>query len=399
MEIKQPSKVQRLLIIIFAIIGYVCAQAQDNISVGIVNCYPGSDIYELEGHTALHVKGVMYGQPVDIAVNYGLFDFAAPNFVYRFVKGETDYWCGASDWNHFLNVYIRQGRKIVEHPVALDSVQSARLIALIQENLLPQNRVYRYNYVKDNCATRPLRIVELALGDTIVMPQPAGDDAKDTTFREVMRRYHKNYPWYQFGIDLALGSGIDYPITAREKTFAPIVLDKQLQDATVNGKPLTSDPVTIYAGTDQSVLPPTPWYATPLAVAWTLFALLLIVTFHDQRKRKVTRWIDALLFGIYGVAGLLLTFLIFVSVHEATSPNWLYLWLNPLCLVVPTLIWLKKFNKAIISYHFINFALILIMIAVWPLTGQSGNYAFIPLIGCDLMRSANAIIIYFRNKK
>lgn len=390
---------QRLLIIILATIGWTSTYAGDRISVGIVNCYPGSDIYELEGHTALHVKGQIYGQPVDMAVNYGLFDFAAPNFVYRFVKGETDYWCGASDWDFFLNAYTRQGRKIVEHPVLLDSVQSERLVALIQENLLPQNRVYRYNYVKDNCATRPLRVVELAIGDTIIIPEPEGDDVNDRTFREVMRRYHKNYPWYQFGIDLALGSGIDYPISAREKTFAPIVLEKQLQGSTVAGRRLTSDPVILYEGTDQSVMPPTPWYATPLFIGWTLFALILIITLRDQIRRRVTLWIDAILFGIFGIAGLLLTFLIFVSVHEATSPNWLYLWLNPLCLVVPVLIWLKKFKKAIISYHFINFALILIMIAIWPHTGQSGNSAFVPLIGCDLMRSANAILIYYRDKK
>ena len=375
------------------------AMGQDSISAGIVNCYPGSDIYELEGHTALRIKGKIHGQPLDIAVNYGLFDFDAPNFVYRFVKGETDYWCGVIDWDIFLKSYIRQGRRVTEHPIPLDSVQSARLISLLQENMLPQNRVYRYNYVKDNCATRPLRIVERAIGDTIIVPQPEGDDAKDNTFRDVMRRYHANYPWYQLGIDLALGSGIDYPITAREKTFAPIVLDKQLPLATVHGRPLTTEPVVIYPGDGDATMPPTPWYATPLAAGWAIFALLLLATIHDQRRRKVTRWVDATLFGIYGILGLVLTFLIFVSVHEATSPNWLYLWLNPLSLTVPALIWLKKCKNAIISYHFINFALILTMIIVWPCIRQSGNAAFVPLIGADMMRSASTIIIYYRTRK
>lgn len=90
---------QRLLTIIFAAIGWIAAMGQDSISLGIVTCYPGGDIYELEGHTALRIKGMMHGRPMDIAMNYGLFDFDAPNFVYRFVKGETDYMCGAIDWD------------------------------------------------------------------------------------------------------------------------------------------------------------------------------------------------------------------------------------------------------------------------------------------------------------
>ena len=51
---------------------------------------------------------------------------------------------------------------------------------------------------------------------------------------------------------------------------------------------------------------------------------------------------DTIYFNIAGLAGLLLTFLIFVSVHYATSPNWLYLWLNPLCFIGGTLYLDKK---------------------------------------------------------
>lgn len=369
------------------------AQAPDSIRLGIVTCFPGSDVYELEGHTALRIHGRIGGKDVDMAVNYGLFDFAAPNFVYRFVKGETDYWCGASDWERFIYSYKRDGRRVVEHDVPLDSVQAQRLISIINDNLLPWNRVYRYNYVKDNCATRPLRVVERAIGDSIML-QPV---MTDVSFRDVMRHFHKNYPWYQFGIDLALGSGIDYKIDAREQSFAPALLDIQLAEARVGDRPLTGLVEVVNEGSEDVVESPTPWYATPLAVFWALFAVVTLFTIRDIRRRKVTRWLDAVLFGVFGIAGLVLTFLIFVSVHEATSPNWLYLWLNPLCLTVPLLIWLKKCKKIVISYHFINFALIFTMIVAWPLSGQSGNVAFIPLIGCDIMRSFSYLYINLKD--
>ncbi len=380
-------------LLVFAFFG-LRAQAPDSIRLGIVTCFPGNNIYELEGHTALRIHGRVGGHPVDMAVNYGLFDFNAPNFVYRFVKGETDYWCGASDWERFIYPYRRAGRRVVMHDVPLDSVQAQCLLSIVNENLLPWNRVYRYNYVKDNCATRPLRVVERSVGDSILL-NPV---MQDVSFRDVMRHFHQNYPWYQFGIDLALGSGIDYKINAREQAFAPSLLDIQLADASVGGKTLCGDVVVINEGTDV-IDGPTPWYLTPLAVCWTLFFIVMCFTIRDVRHRRVTKWLDAVLFGAFGLAGLILTFLIFVSVHEATSPNWLYLWLNPLALTVPLLIWLKKCKMIVISYHFINFALIFTMIVAWPFTGQSGNVAFIPLLGCDIMRSFSYLYINLKERK
>lgn len=384
-----------LIVSCFSVCMSMSAQTPDSIRLGMVTCYPGSDIYELEGHTALRIHGRLEGRPVDMAVNYGLFDFNAPNFVYRFVKGETDYWCGASEWERFIYPYQRAGRRIVMHDIPLDSLQAQRLIAILKDNLQPWNRVYRYNYVKDNCATRPLRVVERAIGDSISL----GAVLSDVSFRDVMRHFHKNYPWYQFGIDLALGVGIDYKINSREQAFAPAILDVQLADARVGDRMLCDETIVINEGMPDAVDGPTPWYATPLFVFWTLFVIIACITIRDILRYSVTKWLDAFLFGVYGIAGLILTFLIFVSVHEATSPNWLYLWLNPLCLTVPLLIWLKKCKMIVISYHFINFALILIMIVAWPLCGQSGNMAFIPLIGCDIMRSVSYLYINLKRNK
>ena len=72
-------------IILTLLIGNVHLYSQD-IQVSLITCSPGKEIYELEGHTALRIKTPDY----DMAVNYGIFDFNSPNFIYRFVKGETD---------------------------------------------------------------------------------------------------------------------------------------------------------------------------------------------------------------------------------------------------------------------------------------------------------------------
>ncbi|MDE6469076.1 MAG: DUF4105 domain-containing protein [Muribaculaceae bacterium] len=111
-------------------------------SAYFVNVYPGGDIYELEGHSAILVD-IPGREPV--AYNFGVFDFEAPNFVYRFVKGETDYRAVAWPWRPFVMPYIASGRRVVAHKLNFDSEQTARLVELLETNVLPANAVYRYN--------------------------------------------------------------------------------------------------------------------------------------------------------------------------------------------------------------------------------------------------------------
>ena len=384
-----------LVISILALLLHASALSAACVRAGLVVFFPGPEIYELEGHAALHLT-FDDGSP-DVAINYGTFDFNKPNFVYRFVKGETDYWVEAAPWSFFERYYASQGRRIEEHPLMLDSLQLQRLANLIGENLQPQNREYRYNYVKDNCSTRPLKMVEAAAADSIVLPWPSAITKDAKTFREAMRLCHANYPWYQFGIDLALGSGIDYPISAYEHAFAPISLSSQLPGAVLasSGKNITAPVVVINEGHD-ATLPPTPRYLSPMAVACLLLAITLAYTVRDIRRFKITRWFDTALFSVFGLTGLLLSFLVFISVHEATSPNLLLLWLNPLCLIVPAFIWRKKGGKVVFSYQIINFALLMALCLAWPFFGQSGNAAFVPLIACDILRSFNYLYVTSR---
>ena len=356
--------------------------------ISFVNFYPGPDIYELEGHSVLRIQL----PDNDIAISYGTYDFEQPNFVYRFVKGETDYWVTAVPWQYMADNYCRQGRRIVSHRLDLTAGQKQCLINLLTENLRPDNRTYRYNYVKDNCATRPLRIVELALGDSIKFQTTEAPEPGTQTFRSVMRHYHHNYPWYQFGIDLALGSGIDYPLTEREKSFAPVILDRQLYGATIGGKKLV-DSISIINDVhpENAILDPTPWYASPLFISLIVMMIAILMTVRDIRRHKVARWVDAVLFGFFGLAGCVITFLIFISVHEATSPNILLLWLNPLCFIPTVFIWINRCKLIIFSYQIVNFVALMVLLTLSAAGVQSLNYAFYPLILADMVRSISYI--------
>ncbi len=384
---------KRLAVAIVAlIITSICVFAQSDTTVYFANIYAGPKIYELDGHSAIIV--VTPDRP-PVAYNYGVFDFSSPNFVYRFVKGETDY-KAVEEWAApFLNAYEAGGRRIVLHELNLDSAQKAELLRLLSENVRPENATYRYNYVKDNCATRPLDIVEKAAGQKIELAPSVfeAESAWPVTYRSIMRHNHRNYPWYQFGIDIALGSGIDYPLSRREMAFAPVVLDGMMKESTIGGQPLVLESLDNGEQPGAAVDSPTPWYLSPLAVCWTFFTITLIITVRDLRRRKVTRWFDAAYFAVLGLTGCLLTFLIFVSVHEATSPNWLYVWLNPLCLLPVILIWIKKAQKFLVWYQMTNFAVLFVMCAAWPWIPQSANAAFAPLVLAEMMRSFSYVFI------
>lgn len=344
--------------------------------VSLLTALPGEKIYELEGHIGLRI----HSSDDDCIVNWGIFDFNSPGFVYRFVKGETDYLCAAYPTEYFLADYYAQGRMVLEQPLLLDSLQTMRLIALVEENLRPENRVYRYNYVKDNCATRPLQLVEQAIGAPLIAP-----GGETSSFRREMQKYHRDYPWYQFGIDLALGRRLDDEIDRRGMVFAPVRLAEELA-----GNPLVGKAVAY--GTQKVESKPTPWILTPVAVG--LLVLILSVLFWRGRAAKL---FDSLLFGVYGLTGCVLFFLVFVSTHEATSPNLLLLWLNPLCLLGAILPWIKSAKKLKNCYFFLNFALIIVLAILAPLLGRHMNTAFWFFMAADAVRSiANINCIYVK---
>lgn len=383
-----------LISILCAILGFPAMSGAESVSaddvrVSMLTARAGADIYQLEGHTALRIQTPERG---DYVVNWGLFDFAAPNFVYRFVKGETDYMAGAAPTDRFLAMYAHEGRMVVEQELNLTPQEKSRIIELTDRNLMPANRVYRYNYVLDNCATRPLAIVEAAMGDTLVLGQSGLPVEAASTFRNAMRHYHVNYPWYQFGIDLALGSGIDRPISAREVSFSPEALEAMLAGATRPDGAAIVSATHVLTGSEgvSPVLPATPWYLTPMF--WSCIVLLAAFCVSAGRCAVLARIFDTVLYLLFALAGCVIVFLVVISVHEATSPNWLLLWLNPLCFIPVVAVWVKRLEKLLFSYQILNFAFLIVLLILFACGVQSPNPAFIPLIAADGVRAISCIL-------
>ncbi|MDO4972130.1 MAG: DUF4105 domain-containing protein [Bacteroidales bacterium] len=380
-----------LMIVLGACLG-ASAQTDSTIRVSLVTMYPGSEVYELYGHTELRV----IDEHGDYFFNYGLFDFNAPGFVYRFVKGETDYLCGAIPASFALRGY--EGRRVVEQELNLTPAQAQQVRDLLFENAKPENATYRYKFVTDNCATRPRDIIEAALGDAMTY-HPA--DSVNVTYRDMMHRYNGNYSWNRLGIDLALGCNLDTVITYRQTMFAPLVLMDAVSRATVktaNGgeAPLVKSTLTLIDGPEEGLVePPTPWWASPLMMALVLLALTVGVSVRDYRRLKVSRWFDIVLFVPYALFGCVMFFLVFVSIHEFTSPNYHALWLHPLYVLLAVLPWIAKAEKTLKAVHAANIVwlAVLVLLLATGILSQEIPLIFYLLMVVPIVRSISYLLI------
>lgn len=354
------------------------------LTVSLITCWPGPEIYELCGHEAVRIQGADF----DSVWNFGLFDFTEPNFVYRFVKGETDYCVGGYPFSHFLPEYISRGSRVEEQVLNLTPEQAKRLRLLLQKKSLPPANRYRYNYIRNNCSTQIADLLDSVSNGEIVY----NDSLRFGSFREAMSHYHQNYPWYQFGINLALGSELDRPLTQREEFFVPVELNRYVGSARLaDGTPLVKNTYVLNQGRDDAVLPPTPWYLGPLFWSLVVLAVTVAVMIYDIKSRSITKWWYAVYFGLAGIAGCVTTFLVFISSHAATSPNMLILWLNPLQLIIPIFIWDRRFRAAVKAMMWINVCVAAVMLVFWPIYtgGQSRLASFLILIASDLLLAIN----------
>ena len=105
----------------------MATQKRDSIVVSLLTAWPGPEVYQLCGHSAIRIRGA----EVDSVWNYGVFDFDEPNFVYRFVKGETDYMlvCYPTMW--FMPEYLSEGRKVLEQDLNLTQDEAWKLRSLL----------------------------------------------------------------------------------------------------------------------------------------------------------------------------------------------------------------------------------------------------------------------------
>lgn len=304
---------------------------QDSVDISLITCSPGTEIYQLYGHTALRVREVRQGRRSDWVFNYGTFSFKQKNFVWRFMLGETDYELGVLPYGYFYEEYVREGRAIEEQRLNLTPAEEKALVDALTLNLQPENSTYRYNFFYNNCTTRALRIIEENVKGKVVWPKAE----TGVTLRDIVRQYAQVSPWNCFGQDLVLGAEADRPADVHAQMFAPLyakhyVEQTRIVDENGNERFLAAPPLTLLPAvpmpTDNSAL-------TPMVVFTLLLLFAVALTAYEWVKKKYLWQFDVLLQLSQGLAGCIVAFLFFFSAHPAVGSNYLVSLFNPLPLL------------------------------------------------------------------
>jgi hypothetical protein len=352
-------------------------QLSSGAQVSILTCDPGEEVYSMYGHTAIRVSDPMQG--IDVVFNYGVFSFDSPNFLYRFAKGQTDYMIVSQRFSSFLPEYIEDQRSVYEQVLNLSAEGKDQLFQALRTNALPENRLYRYNFFMDNCATRVRDMIEQNSGGNVSFDQ----SQTGRSYRQLIDEYHHSFRWIDLGIDLVIGEKAEKQVSAYAQMFLPEYLKDQLGKAqiTLDGKTqalvLETRTLLEYPNSKQHAALPLPTI---------LFGVLfLLVTFFSVRaylNKRTLSSLDVWLFALAGFSGLIIGWVSLFSEHPAVRPNFNLFWAFPPHLLFAFL-WMKKKWRPVTKYYFWVAGLLLI---VSIFSGQIFNRAAYLIIFTLLVR-------------
>ena len=292
------------------------------IYISLLSCSPGEELYARYGHTAIRLQDTE--NHIDAVFNYGVFSFNTDNFYWKFVKGETYYQLGIEPTRFFLEDYDQEKRPVYEQYINLTDSQALAFAQALAINYRPENRSYLYNFVFDNCATRPYNMLKRVFGDTIVSSYT---DWEGCTYREYLQHYTRPHSWEDFAINMIFGRRADIPMHGEDRLFLPEGLMFFLQSATLSdGTPVVRVEDQLPSSIDQHpkpfVIAEVPWYKT-WYVGFAVFVLLMLwFNLVDLRRNKWSWYIDAPFILIYVIFFAIAIFLTFFSIHPLVGFNW-----------------------------------------------------------------------------
>ena len=309
------NKIRLYLIGLLAAISSV-TQAQalsDSARISLVTCAPGEELYARFGHTALRVYDPE--NKLDVVFNYGIFDFNTDHFYWKFVRGETWYELGCTSMRWFLLEYEQEKRAVYQQELLLTPEEREALWQALIVNAQPENKQYLYNFVFDNCATRPYHLIDKACRDSI---SSSYTGYTGETYRTFIRHYTGRYSWSNAGINLLFGRRADQPMNSEQRLFLPEELMLYMQQAQrSDGTPLVRGNYT-----ERFVIAKTPWYHSwPFGLV-LYFLFVFLMSLYDLRRRKLSLWVDILAAIPYVLLLLIVAFLTFFSCHPLVGFGW-----------------------------------------------------------------------------
>ena len=358
------------------------AQDSCHVKISLITLSPGDEIYTVFGHSGLRVKDSSGNQ--DLIYGYGTFDFNEPNFLMKFINGKLLYYLSNEDYLPFINYYRNENRTIVEQELNFTCEEKEKILRYLFNNLQGENKFYKYDFIYDNCTTRLRDLIETNTSKPVEYKRIVNNNA---TFRMLLHsdlNYH-DHQWLKLGIDILLGSGTDKKMNDKQVMFLPDYLMTTLGTGVVTNKHLVLKKKILSVGEGASSNKLSIANPFPIFLLFAVIVLFLTLLDHSRINNILER-LDALLFFLVGLTGLVLIYLWAFSDQLNYRNNFNLLWALPTHLIFSFLIFKEK--PFIKNYFKINAVLYALLLFVWFYLPQQLNYSLIPLIVLMMVRSA-----------
>lgn len=319
------------------------AQPSGTLQVFLVTLGEGKYYWEKFGHNALWFHDPERG--VDVAYNWGTFDFAEPGFLGRVLAGNMRYWVDTLPSRLLFDYYRYYDRSITVQRLNLAPEQATRALEFSRWNSRAENKYYQYDYFGDNCSTRVRDVIDLALDGALkraTAPARTGH-----TYRRESVRLVDDMKLTQFGINAALGQPSDVPLSVWEDMFVPARMRQALAQLTVpgpDGAPIrvVAEERVLYESQSHAERPTTPALVPPYLIVGILIgAAILTAAILGERRRgweilfrvESTAWA-----ATTGVIGLVILLAWLITAHVFWFRNENLLLFNPLALFLVALV-------------------------------------------------------------
>lgn len=291
-------------------------------TVSVLTFGPGDETFSKFGHDAIWVRDP--AQPAsrqDLVFNYGTFRFDSPWLILDFLKGKLNYWLSVSTLERTLASYRAANRSVSAQELSLSDEQVRAITAFLRDNVKPENASYRYDYYRDNCATRIRDVLDRHLSGNL---RSASAGPARLTYRDHTRRLTVGAPVLFFALDLALGPLIDRPVSEWDEMFLPARVEAKLDQLTTDrGEPLVRRRLNLFEARRSPAREDAPgfrwgWLLLGCVIGGTLCALGRVE--RSWARASVAVGLGALGF-LAGILGLLLLVLWLLTDHEVTYWN------------------------------------------------------------------------------
>ncbi len=328
--------------------------AAQSLKVYLVTIGQGALYWEKYGHNMLWFHDQRAG--IDAAYNWGMFDFASPDFLERQLVGDPMYWVQAFPGQSLLDYYRSRDRGITLQELNLTPQQAHKALERSRWSAREENKFYRYDYYKDNCSTRVRDMIDYALGGAL---QGVAQDTTEQSYRGETVRLLADLKLTQLGTDVALGRPADRRLTLWVDMFIPMRLrdalrGMQVRDSSGASKPVVAREQVLYEGQRYKERATTPTRRAPYLLVGIVLAIAFYAVGWAGARAGVAEKLFRFEVGVWallvGVLGMILLVGWVATQHVFWYRNENLFLVNPLALflavLAPLSLWRPRFTRA-----------------------------------------------------